>query len=398
MKTKQKVEIHFFGRFMIRVDGREMNVFSPRSEQLLTLLEYLAVYRGKSVPQEELFEILWPEETGNPAGALKNLVYRVRTAFVQGGWEAGKELIVYTGAGYAFNTTFLCETDTETFERLLKAAGDETLDAEKRLPLYQTAFDLYRGDFLAAQGAEIWTLPLNRYYHTLYFENLYPYLELLLKKGEYARVQKTAAAAVAIDQFDEKAHQYLMRAFILQKRPAEAVNHYHYIQMLFYNELGVNLTEETEKLYREVFKTVNRVELDFDRIKRDVQETGEIEGAYFCDYSVFKSIYRLEARAAARSGTPCCIALITLDGPGGEPPAPKTAGDMMEQLKRLLVESLRKGDIVTLFSATQYVVLLQEVTEENAGKVVGRLKKRFEKDCGAQVVLLTDIRLMDHIS
>lgn len=393
----QNFKMHFFGRFRLLVEGRELEIFSPRCGQLRTLLEYLAINRGKNVPQEELFEVLWHEMPGNPSGALKNLVYRVRSAFLQSGWTAGKELIVYTGAGYAFNTAIACETDTEHFEQLLREAGDETQPCEKRIALYQKAFDLYKGDFLAAQGAEIWTLPLNRYYHTLYFENLYPYLELLIEKCEYAALQKAASAAVAVDQFDEKAHQYLMRAFILQKRPAEALNHYHYLQMLFYNELGVNLTNETETLYREVFKTVNRVELDFDRIKRDVQETGEIEGAYYCDYSVFKSIYRLEARAAARSGTPCSIALLTLDGQNGEPPQPKTAAAVMEVLKILVVESLRKGDIVAQFSATQYVLLLQGVTPADAKRVVARLQACFQKVCREPVTLLTDLRPMDYV-
>ena len=50
-----------------------------KSKQVGLLFAYLLANRNVEISKSKLIEVLWPEEdSGNPEGALRNLVYRGR--------------------------------------------------------------------------------------------------------------------------------------------------------------------------------------------------------------------------------------------------------------------------------------------------------------------------------
>jgi len=51
----------------------------------------------------------------------------------------------------------------------------------------------------------------------------------------------------------------------------------------------------------------------------------------------------------------------------------------MDKLEKIIVSSLRKGDVVSRFSPTQFVLLLP-LSYENGEKVVARLLDRFRQE------------------
>ena len=42
---------------------------------------------------------------------------------------------------------------------------------------------------------------------------------------------------------------------------------------------------------------VNSVEMDLNVIKSDLKEAVKTKGAFWCDYTIFKNIYRIHARS-----------------------------------------------------------------------------------------------------
>lgn len=75
-----KLQVQMFGEFLITNHESVLNTEVIRSEMLTRLLTYMICNRKKSMTVQELTDFLWAEkESDNPAGALKNLMYRLRS-------------------------------------------------------------------------------------------------------------------------------------------------------------------------------------------------------------------------------------------------------------------------------------------------------------------------------
>jgi DNA-binding SARP family transcriptional activator len=375
------IEIKMFGGFRIAVGEHSIQDSSMRTHQLWHLIEYLIAFRNKTISQDEIIGALWPEgEIDNPSNALKNLVYRIRTTFTGHGIPFAKEMIIYHRGSYQWNNALNVQVDTEQFEKYYKAALDEELGDDGRIDIYLKAIDLYEGNFLPASCYESWVIPIASYYHLIYFKCVYAVLELLERQERFEEIEVICSRAQMIDQFEESIHRYYMRALISQGKQQQALAHYSFVTDLFFRELGVSPSAEMRELYREIVKTVHDVVIDLGVIQEDLKEPGELGGAFYCEYEVFKNLYRLEARTAARTGQSIFISLLTI-----EPDIPGRSLDIRQQSKimdslyDIIQSSLRRGDVYARFSAAQYVLMLPTLTYENCEMVMGRIIKRYRQ-------------------
>ena len=383
------IQIEMLGGFNITMGEVTISDSSARTHQVWSLLEYLIAYRHKTISNEELIRVLWSEnDSEQPANALKNLVYRIRTLFANNNVPFAKNVIVYEHGCYSWNEGLNCTVDAEEFERLYGEASNKNLTEEERLRIYLEALDLYKGDFLSSSHFEEWVVPLSTYFHALYFKCVQESCQLLQKRGDYQSIETIAQKAIIIDQFEERAHITLIDAMIHQGKQQQALSHYNYVTDLFYRELGDSPSEPLRNLYREISKTVNSVETDLQVIKEDLNESNLVKGAYYCEYEVFKNMYRVEARSAARTGQSIFIGLLTVTDMHDGVPEIKLLGKTMKQLLETIRNSLRKGDIVSRFSATQYVLMLPTVTFENGSMVLDRIVKRFRAEHPSTLVKL----------
>lgn len=374
------IRVTMFGGFRIAVGDKTIQDTVARTHQLWHLIEYLITFRNKTISQDELIEILWPEDDiDNPANALKNLVYRIRTAFATSDLPFAKEMIVYTRGSYQWNNSLPCVVDTEEFEKLYKKASDASLPLETRIELYGQVINLYKGDFLPGSSYESWVVPISSYYRSMYFKLVYATLELLLSQERYEEMEMICKKALIIDQFEENAHKYLILAMIRQGKQTQALAHYSFVTDLFFRELGVNPSSAMRSLYRDIVKTIHNVEIDIGIVKEDLRESEQTDGAFYCEYEVFKNLYRLEARTAARTGQSIYISLLTVADAHEGVLDVKTLSKVMDGLYDVVQSSLRKGDVFARFSATQYVLMLPTLTYENCAMVMDRIVKRYKQ-------------------
>ena len=83
---EQQIQISMLGRFAILVDGVDLVAQLSKSKKGLCLLQYLILQEGMPVPNQQLYEVLWPSEaSSNPESALKTLISRLRSILVLGG-------------------------------------------------------------------------------------------------------------------------------------------------------------------------------------------------------------------------------------------------------------------------------------------------------------------------
>lgn len=378
MNERSVIYINMLGGFRLSVGDAVTSDAVSHTHQLWNLLEYLIAFRNKTISQGELIEALWPNNSSdNPANALKNLVYRIRTTFAAQNIPYAKDMIVFSRGSYRWNNELPCEVDIERFEELSRDAGLES-DPHKKVDAYLTAIDLYRGDFLPGSSYEEWVVPLASYFRSIYFKNVYTAANLLMEMERYDDLRVMCERAIIIDPFEENANRYYILSLIRQNKQSAALEHYNHVMELFYRELGVRPSESIRALYREITKTINSVETDLSIIKEDLSEGRNITSAFYCDYEVFKNLYRLEARAATRSGQSIFIALLTVTDGSNNVPELKLLSTVMDHLLSIIRQGLRKGDVISRFSSTQFVLMLPALTYENGQMVLDRVSKKFK--------------------
>lgn len=372
------IEVSMFGGFSIQAGEGRLQDTVARTHQLWHLIEYLITFRSKSITQEELIAVLWPEGgIDNPANALKNLVYRVRSLLSSHGLPCAKDMIVYSRGGYRWNNDLPCRVDAEEFDRLFHLADSDALTPEQRVPYYRRLIDLYKGNFLPGARFETWVAPLSSRYRARYYQCVYALLDHLQEQRDFAAMEEICLRAIAIDQFEEPAHRYYIIALIGQGKQALGMSHYSSVTDLFFRELGISPSSSMRELYREIAKTSHDVEIDLGIVKQDLEESDHTDGAFYCEYEVFKNLYRLEARTAARTGQSVFISLVTAEALDGSAMDVKLQNKVMDSLFEIIQGSLRKGDVYARFSACQYVLMLPALTFENCEMVMDRIIKRF---------------------
>ena len=118
--------------------------------------------------------------------------------------------------------------------------------------------------------------------------------------------------------------------------------------------------------------------MDLGVIKEGLVESEMMPGAFFCEYEFFKDIYRLQARSAGRNGQIVHIALVTVMDGYGKKLTQSRLNTAMERLKDVVRNSLRRGDVFTRYSVSQYLLMLPSASFENADMVLNRVTRNFK--------------------
>jgi DNA-binding SARP family transcriptional activator len=369
------------GGFSISYGGRTIADTRSHSRKTWIFLEYLIAHRDRPIAQEELARVLWSrEDIESTFNTLKTLLYRVRTLLDGLAINNVKQMVAYRRGTYTWAPRIKCVVDTEEFERLCEAAANTETDGDRRIKILMEAFSLYNGRFLPNHTHEPWVAALDERYHAMYVDSMYTLTDMLRERGRTGDGADVCKKVVAIDPFNEPMHIKLMQTLAQSGDVQQAVNHYDYITTLFFNGFGITPSKELTSIYKDLVRTTRARELNLNAIKEDLKETVEDGGCLFVEYEFFRSIYRLEARNEVRTGQVVYLALITVIDAEGDQPSLKSLRKAMDKLKSTISQSLRKGDVFTRFSVSQYLLLLPSATMEDGQMVLRRISKQFKKD------------------
>lgn len=374
----KKLHIQMFAHFKVTGMGGVLDEDSIRSDMLTKLLAYMSCHRKKEVTTQELVEVLWhDEDSDNPAGALKNLVYRLRT-MMKKEWPDCDFIMTGRGA-YKWNPEIEIETDTEEFEKYCNAALKER-DIDEKLNLYLRAISLYKGAFLPKLSGEYWAASLSTYYHSTYLTIVKEAASLLEQRQRYEEMGQLCNYALQLDNLDESLHCYFIKALICQNKLKLATEQYKKAVDILYENLGVSPSEELREVYNELLKQTHEEEKNISAIQQELNDDND-QGAFLCEYGVFKKTYHLEKRRAERLGISVYLSLITvvpkLDVRTDSQAYLNIVNEGMEKLEDVLLHSLRSGDVISKYSGNQYVVLLPTCQYETAKMVMNRIENAF---------------------
>lgn len=373
-----EIQVQMLGTFSLRNDTLELSDGDNRSRKVWLLLAYMIYCRTRSISMEELTGLLWSDEesSSNPLNALKTMLHRVRATLDQLGSGAGHTLIIRRDGSYAWNTQIPLTLDIDEFEALCKHGAQADSDAA-RLEFYLQALELYQGDFLPKLSMEVWAVPIVAYYHNLYVQTALDSIHLLEELGRGEDAVALCRKAVTIEPYSEELYRHLMRNLIKEQDVKGAAAVYEEMSELLFSTFGVMPEEETRALYREAVRTVNDRTVSLGTVREQLKEPGDGNGALFCEYDFFKVLYHAEARAIARSGDAIHIGLLSVSGENGLELSKRSLDRCMENLESLVRSNLRKGDVVSRCSVSQFILMLPHANYENSRMVCDRIIKAF---------------------
>ena len=373
------LKVQMFGEFLVSGRDGSLDDDKIRSEMMTKLLAYIFCHRRKKVTVMELAEALWHDDkSDNPAGALKNLMYRVRNIMKK---EWGELDFILTGRGtYSWNPEVPVWIDAEEFERLCRQAKAWGSCEEKIEGLLQ-AVKLYRGPFLPKLSGEYWAASLSTYYHSLYLTSVKDLAALLEENSRFEEMGAVCQKAIQLDALDEELHCCFIKALIGQNKQNLALEHYQKTVDLLYDNLGVRPSRELREVYEELLKQKHSQELDLGNIQDELKSEDDGSGAFLCEYGVFKKSYHLEQRRASRLGLPVYISLITvypsIDVQEDSEAYLKLINTGMSVMETVLISSLRNGDVISRYSGNQFIVMLPNCQYDSSQMIMKRIQDKF---------------------
>lgn len=352
-----------------------------RSPMLSKLFMYMLLYREKTLTTDDISTAIWQEEEiDNPAGALKNLMYRLRKTLTS---FFGEEEFILTNRGsYRWNPDVKVILDIEKFEKLINEAKAENV-YEDAIIKYEQAISIYQGDFLPQLLDMHWILTLNTYYHSLFLSCAKGLADLYAKTEQYEKLDKLCSNALKYENGDEQLFCYQIEARMRCGKISLALESYEKAREIMEKELGIRKTTILNKVYEELLAmSKGQSAYSMNEVREDIVEE-EPEGVFFCGYPIFKEIYHLEARKSTRAKESEYLLLLTITGKKEDTAelAQFRTKQAMNGMEKTIKDSLRVGDVAAKYSDTQFIILLPSTTEELALLVANRLiSKLFDLD------------------
>ena len=374
-----RLTIRMFGAFHAARGEDVLTENLKRSRQLEGLLKYLLAYRGRFTAPEELVDALWEgKDCPNPAKAIQNLVYRLRAMLDRPG-EPGH--ILFANGGYGWNIQAAYWLDLEEFDRLQEEALRGRRTGEAQPEKLSAALDLYQADFLSNASYELWTVPLRQSYRARFTACVEALISLYKAEERFGDIIALCERVTTIDPYDEKVHVSYLEALMATNRIAHARMHYSYITEMLYRDLGASPSAELREIYARINGSVRYVQHDMDSILSSFTEDRHYpDGPFFCDDEVFHELFKLERRRLLRNGQSNCLLLYTFSNASYGMPPPDVLKAARKALNTVLMQSLRKGDVVCNWNDAQVLILLVGLTFEDAELICRRIITRFHKE------------------
>lgn len=258
--------------------------------------------------------------------------------------------------------------------------------------LLERALTYYKGEYLPETAFYDWAFPQRHYYRRLYLEGFITLTNLLRAAGRPEEIISLCEGAIQIDPLEEEFHIPFMEALLAMGRRKQALSHYHYITAALYRELGVKPSGPMRHLYR-CLKSGEDSGEDLGSVSiagPSLGTSGKEGEAFYCDPSVFRSIYQLEQRRAERKGQQVTLGIATLTQ--RIPLGFSSLQEAMEVLQRIILTCLRKEDVITRWSENKILILLGTAPPGARG-ALRRIEDNFRKSYKDKNRFLLNIRL-----
>jgi len=214
---------------------------------------YIATSKYRRVPKDVLIEAFWPdqdietvEKNFHPTISHIRKALNSRQAFKQ-------NFIVFRDGAYQLNPELSYSIDSEEFELYIAEAekAKREKDAAKFRANLEAAHLLYRGEFMAG-AYEDWADERRQFYAEQAGRVLAALAKLAVSEKRWADALKFAGEVLHADPFREDMHRLTMKVLAAQGKPAAVKKHFEKMTKLLNDELGIEPSAETRKVFAEL--------------------------------------------------------------------------------------------------------------------------------------------------
>ncbi len=258
-----RLELTLLGPFGALFEGKPITTFE--SNKVRALLATLAVEAGQAQRREALAALLWPDwpqrsAMNNLSYALSDLRKNIHDK------EAQPPFLLITREIIQLNQKSDMWVDAGEFERSVISHQPSAISAQPSADSFQqseinnlkSAIDLYRGSFLEGFSLsdsapfEEWLAATRERFNRQMAHALHRLAQFYEQNAEYEHALAFAYRQVALEPWNEEAHQHVMRLLALSGQRSAALAQYETCQRLLAKELGVKPSAETTWLYEAI--------------------------------------------------------------------------------------------------------------------------------------------------
>ncbi len=192
---------------------------------------------------------------------------------------------------------------------------------------------------------------------------------------------------MTIEPYEEEIHMRLMENLMIIGKIKEAKAHYEKTVSVFEKEFGIQPTPDMQKIAQMLKSEFVQVKTGRQNMPLSLMEEEE-QGAIFCDYRDFYVMYILEKRNCERSGNALCPVYIEFENGRNAFKSNAYRNSAIKEFKEILVNGLRKGDLISLVNKTRFFVLLHNAEYKIVQMVTARVISQFQANSTFKDIIL----------
>ncbi|MBI3803112.1 MAG: tetratricopeptide repeat protein [Nitrospirae bacterium] len=251
------LQINLLGPFQILLDGRSVPAKVWDRRQTPSLLKLLLTAPGKAFSSQEIIDHLWPTLTPEAAAkSLRATVSKLRKVLEPDLLQGRLSKYIETGAaGYTWvGSASVLDTDAVRAALEEGKANRQAHRWEEARADYQRALSYFRGEFLSDEPESDWTVAPRQHWRAVQQALLFSKGECHLSLGQYASAIESFQAMVEKDRCHEEAYRQLMLCHYLSGHFNEVALLFRQCGQAMKEELGVEPSEETARLYEQILR------------------------------------------------------------------------------------------------------------------------------------------------
>ena len=244
-------KVRLFGKFNVERGAQTIEGFQAHKVQ--ELFSYLLISRKHPQPREVICEALW--ENQSPSKAKKNLrqaLWRLQLALGNAA-NSRKPEILADSDWIQINPSANFWLDVAKFEQIFNAFNDKDSRGLTSMDFntVRSAVNLYRGDFLEG-WYEDWCLFERERFQVMYLTLLDKLVKYCEMRGHYAVGLAYGTDILRHDHAYERTHRQMMRLYCMAGDRTQALHQYQRCVTALHNELDIEPSESTKRLYEEI--------------------------------------------------------------------------------------------------------------------------------------------------
>lgn len=226
------IDICLLGKFNISINGIPINDDEWKTKKIKGILEYLSLYKGKSVTRDLLMETFWPDSDKKSAAAsLRAALYELKKVLAKYGVknDGGTSFIHEKAGSLEIKPNNMLSIDIDIFQSLYdeyKSKSKKGIDKKQLLIVLEKANSIYSGDLLPAEIYADWTFTDRETFKTIFQETVTALASLYIEENEINMAEKLLLRTLSIDPYNEEACFMLINLYVSANQRSRAAKLY----------------------------------------------------------------------------------------------------------------------------------------------------------------------------